>query len=211
MSAILMLSIPMAYSKPGETRKKVLAFMRERILAGSPPTVREVQNAFSFRSVQTARGHLEALVREGRLRKEPRKSRGYRLAGRGLGKQVRFVPLLGRVQAGDLTYAEEELEGYLSTGSRFPGEELFALRVRGQSMQDAGILPGDIVVVRKQTTADPGDIVVALVEDEATVKRFAVRNGRVELHPENPDFEPMVPDPRHLKILGRVVEVRRTF
>jgi repressor LexA len=206
-----MLSSTMAYSKPGETRKKILAFMRERILGGTPPTVREVQDAFSFRSVQTAREHLEALVREGRLRKEPRISRGYRLAGRGFGEQVRFVPLLGRVQAGELTYAEEEPEGYLSTGSRFPGEELFALRVHGQSMRDAGILPGDIVVVRKQSTADPGDIVVALVEDEATVKRFAVRNGKVELHPENPDFEPVVPDPRDLRILGRVVEVRRTF
>jgi repressor LexA len=200
-----------AYSKPGETRRKILTFVREEILAGSPPTVREVQNAFSFRSVQTAREHLEALVREGLLRKEPRKSRGYRLAQDAFAEPVRFVPLLGRIQAGNLAYAEEELEGYLSTRSRFPREELFALRVRGESMRDAGILPGDIVVVRKQPTADPGDIVVALVEDEATVKRLVVRDGRIELHPENPDFEPVVPDPRDLKILGRVVEVRRTF
>lgn len=206
-----MLSITMAYSKPGETRRKVLVFVRERILAGLPPTVREVQSAFSFRSVQTAREHLEALVRQGMLRKEPRKSRGYRLAGEGFGRPVRFVPLLGRIQAGSLTYAEEELEGYLSTHSRFPREELFALRVRGESMRDAGILPGDIVVVRKQSNADPGDIVAALVEDEATVKRLVLRDGRIELHPENPDFEPVVPDPRDLRILGRVVEVRRTF
>jgi repressor LexA len=201
----------MAYSKPGETRRKVLAFVSERILAGTPPTVREVQDAFSFRSVQTAREHLEVLVREGRLKKEPRKSRGYRLAGEGFERPVRFVPLLGRIQAGSLTYAEEELEGYLSTNSRYPREELFALRVRGESMRDAGILPGDIVVVRKQSTADPGDIVVALVEDEATVKRLAIRHGRVELQAENPDFPPVTPDPRDLRILGRVVEVRRRF
>ena len=122
-----------------------------------------------------------------------------------------LVPLLGRVPAGELDTAVEDLEGYLPIRSRRSPGELFGLRVRGESMTGAGILPGDVVVVRRQPRAEKGDIVVALVEDEATVKRFVVRRGRVELHPENPDFDPIVPDPRDLAILGKVIEVRRSL
>jgi repressor LexA len=93
--------------------------------------------------------------------------------------------------------------------SRLPRKELFALRVRGESMAGAGIFPGDIVIVRKQPVAESGEIVVALVEDEATVKRIKIRNNRVELHPENPAFEWIVPDPETVQILGKVIEVRR--
>jgi repressor LexA len=155
--------------------------------------------------------HLESLVKEGLLVKEPKKARGYRLAAGAFEPPSRFVPLIGRIQAGEPTHAEEEVEGYLNVQSRFPEEDLFALRVRGESMRDAGILPGDIVIVRKQPSAEAGDIVVALVGEEATVKRLRITDGRVELHPENSDFEPVVPDPRELRILGKVVEVRRWF
>jgi repressor LexA len=170
--------------------------------------VRDVQEAFGFRAVQTAREHLEALVREGRLAKEPGVARGYRLPRAG-GAPTVLVPLLGRVQAGSLTTAVEDREGTLPVRSRRSPEGLFALRVRGESMTGAGILPGDVVIVRRQPTASSGDIVVALVEDEATVKRLRRRGRRVELHPENPDFDILSPAPRDLKILGVVIEVRR--
>jgi repressor LexA len=200
----------MGRTPPGQTRERVFRLVRERLLAGAPPTVREVQRAFGFRSVQTAREHLEALVREGRLAKRKGQSRGYRLPS-GEGPPTVLVPLLGRVPAGSLDLAVEELEGYLPMQSRRPAGELFALRVRGESMTGAGILPGDVVVVRRQRTARSGEIVVALVGDEATVKRLRVRGKRVELRPANPDYEPIVADPRELTLLGKVVEVRRSL
>jgi repressor LexA len=202
----------MGRTPPGETRSRVFRFVRDRLLEGLPPTVREVQEAFGFRSVQSAREHLEALVAEGRLAKERGKARGYRLprAGRP-SPPTRLVPLLGRVPAGALDLAVEEVEGYLPVQTRRSTGELFGLRVKGESMIGAGILPGDVVVVRRQPKADSGDIVVALVGDEATVKRLRLRRRRVELHPENPDFEPIVPDPGEVTILGKVVELRRSL
>lgn len=196
----------MPYTPKGETREKILDFVRERILAGRPPTVREVQAAFGFSAVETARRHLENLIAEGRLGRETGRARGYRLpAAQGL---VR-VPILGRVQAGALTTAVEEPEGYVAVSSR-PGQgELFALRVRGESMTGAGILPGDIAVVRRQSAADSGDIAVALVGDEATVKRVRLHQGRLELHAENPAFPPIAPRPGEALILGKVIEIRR--
>ncbi|UCF93442.1 MAG: repressor LexA [Desulfobacterales bacterium] len=200
----------MGRTPPGQTRRRVFRFVRERLLNGSPPTVREVREAFGFRSVQTAREHLEALVREGQLSKEPGKARGYRLPDTSRPQApTRLVPLLGRVPAGPLDIAAEDLEGYLPVQAPHSSSELFGLRVRGRSMIGAGILPGDIVVVRRQPSADPGDIVVALVGDEATVKRLRIRRNRVELHPENPDFEPIIPNTTELTLLGKVIEVRR--
>jgi len=198
----------MGRTPAGETRDRVFRFVRERLFGGLPPTVREVQEAFGFRSPQTAREHLDGLVAAGRLLKEPGKARGYRLPERS-GKPPRMVPLLGRVPAGPLDAAIEDLEGYVPVEAGRASGELFGLAVRGESMTGAGILPGDIVVVRHQARAENGDIVVALVGDEATVKRFRTRRGRVELHPENPAFEPIVPDPAKVSILGKVIEVRR--
>ena len=197
----------MGRTPAGETRERVYRFVRDRLLGGFPPTVREVKEAFGFRSVQTAREHLEALVDEGRLAKEAGKARGYRL-GADSGP-TRLVPLLGRVPAGPLNIATEDLEGYLPIQGHRSGDDLFGLRVRGESMTGAGILPGDIVVVRRQPAADSGDIVVALIGGEATVKRLRIRRNRVELHPENPAFEPIIPDPSELTLLGKVIEVRR--
>jgi repressor LexA len=118
-----------------------------------------------------------------------------------------MVPVLGQVQAGGLQAAIEDPQGYVPVEARRVGK-LFALRVRGDSMTGAGILAGDLVIVRSQPTAQSGEIVVALVEEEATVKRLRIRRGRVELHPENPDFARIVPGVE-CTILGRVVEVRR--
>lgn len=246
----------MAHTPPGRTRERVRQFVRERLLAGDPPTVREVQEAFGFRAVESARAHLEALVAEGFLAKAPGRARGYRLAetdanrlaetddtalrsrgsppspsGPGAWFRAMFgggaplvpVPLLGRVQAGALTTAVndaegtavEDAEGALAVQSRAPAESLFALRVRGDSMRGAGILDGDLVVVRRTETAEDGQIVVALVGDEATVKRLRKRRDRttgavaLELHPENPAFPVIVPPPGEARLLGRVIEVRR--
>jgi repressor LexA len=197
----------MGRTPAGETRERIYRFVRDRLLGGFPPTVREVKEAFGFRSVQTAREHLEALVTEGRLAKEAGKARGYRLGGDS--RPTRLVPLLGRVPAGPLNIATEDLEGYLPIQGHRSGDDLFGLRVRGESMTGAGILPGDIVVVRRQPAADSGDIVVALIGGEATVKRLRIRRNRVELHPENPAFEAIIPDPSDLTLLGKVIEVRR--
>ncbi|MFP4300506.1 MAG: transcriptional repressor LexA [Alkalispirochaetaceae bacterium] len=203
----------MAYSEPGSSRRRIYQFVRERIEGGDPPTVREIQHHFGFRSVQTVQEHLEALIREGSLeRTGERRARAYRLprgaGGRGGGT---LIPLLGRVQAGRMTTAVEDIEGYLPVDSGTESEELFGLRVRGESMRDAGILPGDVVIVRRQSEAPAGSIVVALNGEEATVKRLRFRDGVPELHPENPAFEPIVPDAEEFRILGKVVEVRRSL
>ncbi len=198
-----------------QTRQEIFAFVRDRIAAGSPPTVREVQRSLGFRAVESARQHLEALVAEGRLTKEAGTARGYRLPSGGAGETgpagaVRYIPRLGRIQAGALQEAIEDPDGWLPAGAGEPTEELFALTVRGESMLGAGILPGDTVVVRRQDTARDGEIVVAAVEGEATVKRLKLSAGRIVLQPENAAFAPIVIAPdTEIRILGRVVEVRR--
>ena len=120
--------------------------------------------------------------------------------------------MLGHIQAGGLQAAIEDREGMVPVqrGSRRAGsEQLFALRVRGESMTGIGILPDDIVIVRSQPTAEANDVVVALVGDEATVKTLKKQRGQIVLQPENPNFEPIVLDPDHVTILGKVIEVRR--
>jgi repressor LexA len=202
---------------PGQTREQIYEFMRDRLLEGQPPTVREVQERFGFKAVQSAQAHLEQLVAEGRLIKrlgpQRGKARGYALPESSVdySTPMVFAPLLGHVQAGDLSAAIEDREGTIPVqrGNRRASEQLFGLRVRGESMRDAGILPEDVVIVRAQPTANSGDIVVALVDDEATVKTLRHSRGRVMLMPENPDFEPIIPDPERLQILGKVIEVRR--
>ena len=204
----------------GETRERVYRFVRERLLAGFPPTVREVQDAVGLRAVESARTHLERLVADGRLAKDPGIARGYRLPGGSVAPAL--VPLVGRVQAGGLTAAIEDPDGHVAVTGDTAGAasaDLFALRVAGDSMRDAGLLEGDVVIVRRDARPRDGQIVVALVGDEATVKtlhRTKDRSGkrRIELRPANPDFAPIVLDPRDVEtgsaeIVGRVIEVRR--
>jgi repressor LexA len=200
----------MAHTPPGRTRERVYAFVRERLLRGQPPTIREVQGAMGFRAVESARSHLDALCGEGKLRREPG-ARGLRLPETGSAAEgpTVLVPLVGEVQAGDLTTAVESPAGHVPVQTRHPPQDLFALAVRGRSMVGAGILPGDLVIVRRQPSADDGDLVVALVGDEATVKRLRRRRGHVELEPANPRFRPILCDPETVMILGKVIEVRR--
>ncbi|MDP6423120.1 MAG: transcriptional repressor LexA [Planctomycetota bacterium] len=200
----------MARTPPGKTRERVFRFVRQRLRAGEPPTVREVQDAMGFAAVESARKHLELLVAAGRLLKAPGRSRGYRLPSKGLGP-VEQVPVLGQIQAGALTEAIEAAEDFVPVAGRRDADRLFALRVRGDSMCEAGILDDDVVIVRRQQTAQAGEIVAALVDDEATIKTLRFVRRRPVLEPANSDFEPIRPDPAALRILGRVVEVRRRY
>ena len=197
----------MAYTKPGETRSRIYQFMRRRLLDGQPPTIREVQAKFNMRSVQSARSQLNMLVQEGLLAKEPGKARGYRLPGKI--RKNTLIPLLGSISAGPLNTAIENIEGYLPGYLQSEDDSIFALRVRGDSMIEAGILNEDIVVVRQQQEYSTGDIVVALVDDEATVKEFYRKSDKVQLRPRNREYPILFPDPENLVLLGKVVEVRR--
>ncbi len=199
----------MAFTPPGETRDKVFRFVRDRILDGAVPTVREVQDAMGFSAIESARKQLDALVAEGRLEKEEGLARGFRLPRvRGEARALQ-VPVIGTVQAGRLSEAIENPDGWVFVESRHRPEELFALRVRGESMTGVGILPGDLVIVKKGAVQQKGAIVVALVENEATVKRLGLRRGKVILEAANPAFESIALDPSSVRLLGRVVEVRR--
>ena len=168
---------------------------------GVPPSLREI-GAHLDLSVGTVQDQVEAIRRKGFLDKEKTKARGLRLPVR-----QQHVPLLGRVHAGALHLAVENVEGQVPVGPSFSKAPHFALRVRGDSMINAGILEGDVIIVRQQETADEGDIVVARVDDEATVKYFRRRRGQVVLEPANPAYEPIKEVP--FSIVGVVVEVRR--
>lgn len=199
----------MAFTPPGETRDKVFRFVRDRILSGSVPSVREVQTAMGFAAVESARKQLDALVAEGRLEKDAGLARSYRLPRvRGEARATQ-VPVVGTVQAGGLHEAIENPDGWLLVESRHRPDELFALRVRGDSMIEAGILPDDLVIVRRGAVQPKGTIVVAMVGDEATVKRLGARRGKIVLEPANRAYEPIVAEPSSVRVLGRVIEVRR--
>jgi|TARA_R110002096_G_scaffold5085_42_gene23813 repressor LexA len=193
----------------GETRAKIHEFVRARILRGAPPSIREVRDAFGFKSSATAREHLDALVTAGALEQEAGKDRGYRLPGAFV---PGMAPIIGRVQAGAPHEAIELAEGYVAIDPAF-AESTFALIVRGESMSGREIHDGDIVLVRRDLPVREGDVVVALLGEEATVKTYASVSGRVRLRAENPaydDIEPR-PDGDEFRILGRVVEVRRAL
>lgn len=197
----------MAYTKPGVTRNRIYQFVRERLLDGEPPTVREVQAAFRMRAVQSAKSHLDALVKEGRLIKIPGKSRGYRLPATV--QPNRLAPIVGRVPAGPFNIAVEEIEGYIPVQFNADEQTVFGLRVSGDSMIDAGILHGDIVLVRTETEIHQGDIVVAMIDGDATVKEFRRVDDQVQLRPHNDNYPVLSPDSEDLTIVGKVVEIRR--
>ncbi|MBQ9534628.1 MAG: transcriptional repressor LexA [Clostridia bacterium] len=170
---------------------------------GYPPTVREICSAVGLRSPSTVHSHLKILQESGLLDKDERRPRALTLPGK---PSVRSVPLLGTVTAGQPILAQEDLMGYVPCDASVSGE-LFALKVRGDSMIDAAILDGDTVIVRRQPTADNGEIVVALLEEEATVKRLRRSGGHVWLMPENEAYEPINGD--GCSLLGVVVALLR--
>ena len=178
---------------------------------GYPPTVRDIGKAIGLTSSSTVHAHLSNLEKLGLIRRDPTKPRALELLGQAAKKVVpgpRGLPLIGRVAAGAPVLAEENIEDYIDVPVIAGGDAgEYVLRVHGDSMKDAGILEGDFVVVRPQDTADDGQIVVALVGEEATVKRFFKESDHIRLQPENEALEPI--RVRDVQILGRVVGVCR--
>ena len=177
---------------------------------GYPPTVRDIGKAIGLTSSSTVHAHLANLEKLGLVRRDPTKPRALELLGEAARKVVgpSGLPLVGRVAAGAPILAEENIEEYVQVPPIAGGEEgEYILRVRGDSMKDAGILDGDFVVVQRQDTATNGDIVVALVGDEATVKRYFRESDHIRLQPENEELEPI--RTREAALLGRVVGVFR--
>src|SRR3990167_5525586 len=183
-------------------QKEVLKFIYESIKGNSlPPTVREIAEHFHFSSTGTVRDYLRALVSKGYIRTTRLKSRAIELVREALFS----IPILGKVQAGLPNLAIEEIEGYLNLDSLvFSDDSTFALRVRGDSMINAGILPDDLVLVRRQNMAQTGETVVALIADEATVKNLGRRGNDYYLEPANPNYQPIRVD-QNVSIVGKVI------
>jgi len=194
-------------------QRRILDFIAETVQKrGYPPTVREIGEAVGLTSSSSVHAQLANLERRGALRKDPTKPRAMTLSESERAEGV-VVPLVGRIAAGTPVLAEQNVEDHLVVPMGFAGDaEHFALTVHGDSMVEAGILDGDVVIVRAQDAADDRDVVAVLLpgpaEDEATVKRIKRQRGRVMLVPENPAMEPFEMDPEG-RILGRVVAVLR--
>ncbi len=186
---------------------EILSYIESAVAKfGRPPTYRDIAKHFGFAAVGTVQDHVRALIRKGFLAKDEGVARGIQLAHRS---QSIDIPILGVVPAGRPIDAVQQSLGTLAVPMKWRGE-LFALEVTGESMVGAGILPGDYVIVRKQGTARDGEIVVATIEGEATVKRFEKRHGKVRLLPENPRYSPLeLSGEEENLIQGKVISVQR--
>lgn len=205
----------MAYQRELTKRQQqILDFVRSEIhRRGYPPSVREIGEAVGLSSSSTVHSHLAALETKGFIRRDPSKPRALEVldfrdteAAVDMGR-VNAVPLVGQVAAGMPILAAENIEQTLPLPAEFAGEQTFILRVRGESMIEAGILDGDFVVVRQQSMATDGDIVVAMIDDEATVKTFYREPDRIRLQPENAALDPIYS--RDVQVLGKVVALFR--
>jgi repressor LexA len=195
-------------------QRRIIEFIRKTVRErGYPPTVREIGEAVGLASSSSVHAQLANLERRGLVKRDPTKPRAMELRGPGASRRGGVdVPLVGRVSAGTPVLADQNIEEYLTVPTGFASpEDHFALRVAGDSMVGAGILDGDLVIVRRQQAGDEGDIVAVLVpgqaEDEATVKRLHKKDGRVILIPENPSMQPF--EMTEGNILGKVVAVLR--
>ena len=194
-----------------ENQQRILDFIKSEIEdKGYPPSVREICAAVGLRSTSTVHAHLNHLEEKGLIRRDSTKPRALEVLD-GTQARGRSVPLVGRVTAGQPILAIENIEEYLSLPQSVLGQgEMFSLRVEGESMIDAGIMDGDIVVLRQQDTAENGEIVVAMTpEDEATLKRIFYEDGRVRLQPENATMAPIYVD--NVTVLGKLVALIRQF
>lgn len=190
------------------TQKRIYEYLMERSQDGVPPSVREIGAAVGLKSTSSVQAALDALEKAGYIMRDPLLKRSIRLLGQV--DNVLSVPLLGTVTAGMPILAVEQIEGYIPYSGRVSRDKLlFALRVRGDSMIKAGILDGDIVIAEKTPYAYDGEIVIAMLDDEATVKRFYKERGHFRLQPENDDFEPIFST--EIIILGKVLALYREF
>jgi len=201
----------MRASRYHEKEQAIFDYITETIeREGYSPTVRDIQKALDIKSTSTVHAYLARLEEKGMIRKDPGKSRTINTGKTAEGREMPRVPILGQVRAGMPILAVENHDGYVDFSVKgYPQKELFALRVTGDSMIEAGILDGDILVVHQDATAENGDIVVALVEDSATVKTFYKEDGHFRLQPENAAMAPILVD--EVYILGKVVACLRFY
>ena len=199
-------------------QEEILNFIKQEILAkGYPPSVREICEAVTLKSTSSVHAHLESLERKGYIHKDPTKPRTIEVVDDSfnvLRSEIISIPMIGRVAAGVPLLAEENIEGYFPIPAEFmPNNEAFILTVHGNSMVNIGILDGDMIIVERKSTASNGEIVVALVADEAssepaaTVKRFYKEDGYIRLQPENDTMEPLIVN--DCEIIGKVIGVYR--
>ena len=193
-------------------QQQILDYIKDEILLkGYPPTVREICEKVSLKSTSSVHSHLEALEKNGYIRRDPTKPRAIEIIDDNFNltrREVVNVPLIGQVAAGQPLLAVENITGYFPIPAEFiPKEEVFMLNVKGESMVNAGIYDGDQIIVKQQSTASNGEIVVALVDDSATVKRFYKENGHIRLQPENDFMEPIIVD--SCEIIGKVIGLIR--
>jgi repressor LexA len=195
-------------------QKQVLDFIEKHIHKfGSSPTIREIGKSLGITSTNGVRAHLEALIKKGYLKKTELISRGLALA-KQVTEGISRIPLVGSAPAGHPIDSVENIEGEIAVDNSFlPKGESFTLTVMGESMKNAGILNGDLVLVKKQEQADRGDIVVAIVNGEATIKRYMPERNHITLQPENDSFEPIIvgEDIGEFRIAGKVVGLLRRF
>lgn len=186
---------------------KVFNYIKGRLSEGISPSVREIMDYMDFKSTSTAHRYIESLVHAGLIEKADNLNRSLRLPN----SSSASVPILGTVTAGQPITAIESIDGYIGFEAQgCDPEELFALRIRGESMINAGILDGDIVIVKKDSYAENGDIVVAFIDqEEATVKRFYKEKGHFRLQPENDTMEPIILD--NVEVLGKVIGLKRYY
>lgn len=193
-------------------QSEILEYIKEQILAkGYPPAVREICAAVHLKSTSSVHSHLETLEKNGYIRRDPTKPRAIEIVDDNFNltrKEMRNIPIVGTVAAGQPIFAEENISGYFPLlADELPAGDLFILNVRGESMIKIGIYDGDKVIVRQSPTAKNGDVVVALVDDSATVKTYYKEDGRYRLQPENDTMDPIYVD--EVIILGTVVGLFR--
>lgn len=202
----------MSQGKITEKQKEILEYIKEMILKkGYPPAVREICEAVHLKSTSSVHSHLESLEKNGYIRRDPTKPRTIEILDDDFAltrREVVNVPVIGTVAAGTPILAQQNIEDYLPIPAEMlPNKEVFMLKVKGNSMIEAGIYNNDKVIVAKQPDAENGDKVVALVDDSATVKTFYKENGHFRLQPENSTMEPIILD--HVEILGKVIGLFR--
>jgi repressor LexA len=202
----------MAYGRITQKQSEILDYIKTQILnKGYPPSVRDICEAVHLKSTSSVHAHLETLEKNGYIRRDPTKPRAIEIIDDNFNltrREVVNVPLVGRVAAGEPILAVENVVSYFPIPSEYmPNEEVFMLTVKGDSMVNVGIFEGDNIIVSKASTAHNGEIVVALVDDSATVKRFYKEDGHIRLQPENDYMDPIiVPD---CQILGKVIGLVR--
>lgn len=204
----------MSKGKISTKQAEILEYIKSQIInRGYPPAVREICEAVHLKSTSSVHSHLETLEKNGYIRRDPTKPRAIEIVDDEFNltrREIVNIPLIGNVAAGEPIFAEQNIEGYFPLLSEdMPSGEAFMLKVRGESMINVGIYDGDQIIVHKQNTANNGDLVVALVDDSATVKTFYKENGHYRLQPENDSMEPILVD--HVEILGKVAGLFRRY